>query len=103
MAETFGGHVQEVEWSFIVQEVFHPRSTDGNTITVLAGNIRSGGQDEPIGRPVRLFVGGQLAGQGTVTSRFQFETSTAGQAAYVYEGSPVSRDDINKGVMLKTT
>jgi len=103
MAATVGEHVQEVNWSFSVREVFHPRSTDGSAVTVLAGNVLSGEHDEPIGRPVQVFVAGQATGQGTVVSRYRFNVSASGQAAYVYEGNPISREDINRGAVLKTT
>lgn len=102
MAEALGGHVQEVGWSFAVRDVFHPRSTDGTEVTVLAGAVLSGGLDEPVGQRVRVFVGGREAGQGAVTSRHQFAASTPGQAAYSFEGIPLGPDDVGRGVVLKT-
>jgi hypothetical protein len=100
MASTVSKHVQEVKWSFVVREIFHPRSNKGKAITVLAGSIRSGGQDDPIGRSVRVFIGGLVSGQGTIISRFRFDASLSDQSAYVYEGSPINSDDLGKEIVL---
>lgn len=100
MASTGGEHVQEVTWSFAVQEVFHPRSKDNNAIVVLAGKILSGDEDDPIGHPVRVFIGGQEVGLGDIISRFRFDRLASGQSAYVYDGISINRDDIGKKIFL---
>jgi hypothetical protein len=81
--------------------VFRPRSTDGTGVTVLAGTVLSGGPDEPIGRRVRVLVGGREAGLGSVTSRYRFATPTPGEAAYSFEGVTLGADDVGRGVVLK--
>lgn len=102
MASTISGHVQEVNWSFVVREVFRPQCQDNKSIVVLAGDIISGSQDDPIGCPVRVLVGGTELGHGTIVSRFRFDRSSSEQSAYVYEGSPINREDINSKIVLMT-
>lgn len=100
MARTVGEHMHESNWSFSVQEVFHLRSNDDDAIVVLAGNILSGHEDDPIGRAVRVIVGGDEVGQGVIISRFKFDQPASGGSAYQYDGSFINRDDLDKKIVL---
>lgn len=101
MAAGIGEHVQDVAWSVFVKEVFYPRSRDGETGTVLAGEILSGEQDQPIGLPVLVKVGDREVGSGTIISRYRFEGAPGASAAYTYEGSSIDRADLSRGIVVK--
>jgi hypothetical protein len=90
-----------MNWIFTVREMFQPRSHENKSVVVLAGTILSGGQDDPIGRQVRILIDGLEAGQGTIISRYRFDKSLPDQSAYIYEGSPINREDIDNNVVLE--
>lgn len=100
MAPGISEHLQEVNWTFAVQDIFHPRSHDNQPMVVLAGNVLSGGQEDPIGRSVRVFVGGLEVGRGSIVSRFRFDRALSEKSAYVYDGTAINRDDIGKEIVL---
>jgi hypothetical protein len=101
MASEISGLLQ-MSWSFTIREIFYPRSHDDKALVVLVGTISSGGLDDPIGRLVRVFIAGRESGQGRVVSRFRFENSLSDQSAYVYEGTPINREDICNDIIIIT-